>query len=193
MVSSVKHAVAGFVAIGMLVSSAAAAVGQMKGQLAGTVRDATGAALPGATVVVTGPHLTGIRRSVTTDDRGRYLVPLIQPGIYDLLVELKGFHQGRYQEVEVAVDDRATVDVVLVLAGVTEQIEVSVERPLVEVERSDVAWRAPGRTINDLPLNDRNFVDLMALAPGARPMLSTGTTGGVSVFGERPAATSLHC
>ena len=191
MVSNVKHAATGLVVVGMLVTNTIEAGSQMTGQLAGTVRDATGAALPGATVIVTGPLPTDIRRSVTTDARGRYLVPLLQPSVYDLFVELEGFHPGRYQEVEVAVDDRATVDIILVLASVSERIDVSVEIPIIEVERSDVAWRVPGRTIDDLPLNGRNFVDLMALVPGARPMLPTGASGGVSLFGERPAATSF--
>ena len=191
MVSNVKHAATGLVIAWMLVTSTIEAGSQMTGQLAGTVRDATGAALPGATVIVTGPLPTDIRRSVTTDARGRYLVPLLQPSVYDLLVELEGFHSARYQELEVAVDERATVDVILVLAGVTEQIDVSVEIPIIEVERSDVTWRVSGRTIDDLPLNGRNFVDLMALAPGARPMLPSGVTGGVSLFGERPVATSF--
>jgi outer membrane receptor protein involved in Fe transport len=163
---------------------------QVTGSIAGTVRDSSGAVLPGVTVTIKGPALQRVSVTATTVADGTYRIPLLPPGVYDVTVELSGFATQMRRGIDVGLDQRATLDVTLPVAGVTESVQVSAEVPLVEVARSDVTNRVTQATIDSLPLNGRNFTDLIALVPGARsdPNLSTG--GNVEIFGERAGAVS---
>jgi hypothetical protein len=172
----------------LLVGAPASA--QVTGSIVGTVRDSSAAALPGATVTVRGPALQRDSVTTTTAADGTYRIPLLPPGTYDVTVELSSFATQTRRGIDVAVDQRATLDVTLPVAGVTESVQVSAEVPLVEVARSDVTNRVTQTTIDSLPLNGRNFTDLIALVPGARPDPSLTTGANVEIFGERAGAVS---
>jgi outer membrane receptor protein involved in Fe transport len=164
---------------------------QVSGSIAGIVRDPSGAILPGVTVTVTGPSLQRQSASTMTDAGGAYRISPLPAGVYSLRFELSGFAPTVQANVEVAVDQQVTLDVKLGVAGVTEAVEVSTAVPLVEPTRSDLNARVSSRTIDALPLNGRNFVDLVALAPGARPVPEGQQGTNVSIFGERGAAVSF--
>ena len=164
---------------------------QITGTLAGTVRDQTGALLPGATVSVRGPALQRHDMSTVTGERGTYRIPLVPPGTYEVAAELAGFTPQVQRQVEVAINQQTTLDFTLGVATVTEQVDVQSQIPLVEVNRSDVTSRISTATIDALPLNGRNFTDLIGLVPGALPLPAGQQGADVSIFGERGSALSF--
>jgi outer membrane receptor protein involved in Fe transport len=178
------------VALAPIVFLAAPARAQVTGSIAGTIRDSSGAVLPGVTVTVRGPALQRESASVTTGPDGAYRVLLLPPGIYDLVAELSGFAPQARRNIEVGINRQTTLDVTMAVAGVTEAVTVSGASPLVEVARSDVTQTVSQRTIDALPLNGRNFTDLVALVPGAKPDPVLTSTTNVEIFGERASAVS---
>src|SRR5437763_2177833 len=103
----------------IVVSAIAASVAsaQVTGSIAGTVRDASGAVLPGATVTVKGAALQRESVTTTTSPEGTYRVPLVPPGAYDVSVELSGFSAQTRRSVEVAINQQTTLDFAMPVAG----------------------------------------------------------------------------
>lgn len=186
--------VAGCAAWGLLVAGALAprdAAAQITGSIAGTVRDASGAVLPGATVTVHGPSLQKQSAGAPSGANGAYRVALIPPGVYEVSVALTGFDSQTRRNVEVAINQQTTVDFSMAVGGRREAVVVEAEIPLVEVERSALSSRVSQQTIDALPLNGRNYVDLISLVPGALPVPAGQQGANVSIFGERGAALSF--
>jgi outer membrane receptor protein involved in Fe transport len=175
----------------LITGLASPAAAQVTGSIAGTVRDASGAVLPGVTVTVAGPSLQRESESGSTAADGTYRIPLVPPGVYQVKFQLSGFSPVTRTEVEVALNRQTTLDEAMSVAGVSESVQVSEVVPVIEVTRSDMSSRVESRTIDALPLNGRNFVDLVALAPGARPVPEGQQGANVSIFGERGAAVSF--
>src|SRR5437868_4229770 len=111
---------------------------QVTGSVAGTVRDSSGAVLPGATVTVRGAALQRDSVSTTTTTEGTYRIPLVPPGVYEVRTELSGFAPQTRRNIEVVLNQQTTLDFTLPVAGVSESVQVSAAAPLVEVTRSDV-------------------------------------------------------
>jgi hypothetical protein len=169
----------------------AAISAQTTGAIAGTIRDASGGVLPGVTVTVTGAALQRENMSTVTSGDGTYRFALLPPGLYQISVELAGFASQTQADVDVALNQTATVDFQLSVAGVTETVRVTSEVPLVDLARSDVNSRVTNSTIEALPLNGRDFVDLISLVPGAKPEPSSTQNATVQIFGERAGAISF--
>lgn len=169
---------------------ASRAVAQVTGSIAGVVRDSTGAVLPGATITVRGPALRRESASTTTTAEGSYRIALLPPGSYEVQADLAGFASQMWMYIDVAVNQQTTLDFTMRIAGIAELVQVSAETPLVQVTRSDATNTVTERTIDALPLNGRNFTDLIALVPGAKPDPNLSTGGNVEIFGERAAAVS---
>ncbi len=163
---------------------------QVTGSIAGVIRDASGAVLPGVTITVRGPALQRESAVVTSASDGSYRLPLLPPGTYELVAELAGFAPQTRRNIEVAVNRQTTLDISMAVAGVTEAVTVSGASPIVDVSRSDVTQTVTQRTIDALPLNGRNFTDLVALVPGAKPDPTLTSTTNVEIFGERASAVS---
>jgi hypothetical protein len=163
---------------------------QVTGSISGTVRDSSDAVLPGVAITVRGPALQRESVSSTTGADGVYRVPLLPPGTYDVTAELEGFAPQMRRSVEVTVNQQTRLDISMALAGVTEAVTVASSVPIVDVARSDVAQTVTQRTIDALPLNGRNFTDLVALVPGAKPDPTLTSTTNVEIFGERASAVS---
>jgi len=174
-----------------LLAAAVPSGAQVTGSIAGTVKDASGAVLPGATITVSGPALQREKATAVSASDGTYRVPLLPPGVYVVGVELSGFKPISRQNLDVALNRQTTVDLTLGLASVNEEVSVTGSSPVVETTRSDITNRVTTRTIDALPLNGRNFTDLVALVPGARPVPEGQQGTNVSIFGERGAATSF--
>jgi outer membrane receptor protein involved in Fe transport len=176
-----------------LVLAAGAAQAQITGSIAGTVRDESGAALPGAVVTVRGSRLPAGGRIVTAGSTGTYRVAALPPGVYELEVSLQNFRTALRKAVEVSIDQEVRLDVTL-SAGLQEAVEVVAEVPLVDARKSEVSTLITQQAIDELPLNGREFVDLVKLVPGATPV-SGGNVGAnleqISIFGERAAALSF--
>jgi len=135
------------------------------GRILGTVRDQTGAPLPAATVTVTDVQ-RGITRTVATDDSGRYVVPNLTPGLYTVRTEAKGFKTVERPNIQIEVATDLTVDVSLPTGDVKETVIVEEEVPLLDTTTSTLGGTLSNKEINDLPLNGRNYENLLQLRPG---------------------------
>ena len=144
-----------FATFTLLVFSASALAQSTAGRILGTLTDQSGAAVAGATVVVTDQQ-RGTSRTVTTDDSGAYAAPDLQPGTYKIHVEAKGFKSVERPNVliEVATDVRS--DFALQPGQVTETVTITEEVPLVNTTSSTLGGTLSNKEINDLPLNGRN-------------------------------------
>src|SRR4051812_14160040 len=166
------------------------AIAQVTGSVAGVVRDASGAVLPGVTVTLKGPSLQRESLSTTSLADGTYRLQLVPPGVYAVVATLEGFAAQERKTVGVALNQITALDFTLAIGGVSESVQVSADAPLVQIARSDVTNTVTQRTIDALPLNGRNFTDLIALVPGARPDPNLSTGANVEIFGERAGAVS---
>jgi len=135
------------------------------GRILGSISDQSGAAVTGATVVVTDVD-RGTSRTLTTDQAGAYVAADLTPGTYKIHVEAKGFKSLERPNVviEVATDVRA--DFALQPGQVTETVVVEEEVPLVNTTSATLGGTLSNKEINDLPLNGRNYENLLQLRPG---------------------------
>jgi len=174
-----------------LIGFAASGRAQVTGSIVGTIRDASGGVLPGATITVSGPALQRENLTTVTADNGTYRVTPLPPGRYDVLVVFSGFNPQVQRDVEVGINQEVTLDLNLSLAAIGETIDVKAETPMVAATRSDLTSRVSTETIDTLPLNGRNFEDLIALVAGAKPEPAGQQGADVSIFGERGTAISF--
>ena len=160
------------------------------GAILGTVKDSSGAVLPGAMVKVANLG-TGQSRTVTTNDSGDYEAPYLPPGEYTVTVELRGFKKGQRTGIVLRLEQKARVDFTLAVGEITETVEVTETAPLVESETSDRGQIIENKTIVQLPLNGRNFLSLATLTAGVNEGGAGGDPrgrGGVSANGTRSGA-----
>jgi len=154
------------------------AYGQLTtGDILGTVTDATGAVIPNATVTVVndGTHET---RNVTSNASGEYLVSLLPVGHYSVTVKAPGFKATTTNNLSLEAGDRARTDVKLELGGETETVNVEAETPLLQADNATVSSTVDAKSVQDLPLNGRNFVQLVQIVPGANEGPGNGLTSG---------------
>ena len=135
------------------------------GLIEGSVSDASGGRLPGATVTLlnTGTNAT---RDLVTDADGRFRGLLLPLGTYRLTVVLPGFSTYTQEGIELAVGQTANIPIVLQLASVQEQITVTSDSPVVETTRAEQSTRINQQAMAGLPNNGRNFLAFMQLTPG---------------------------
>jgi carboxypeptidase family protein len=138
-------------------------VAQTLGTITGEVRDATGAVLPGATVTVIN-KATNATRTTTSNAVGLFDVPALPPGPYTVKTELDGFKISS-RDVELQVQQTARVDFTLELGTVSEMATVTGVSPLVETSNATIGTVIENRRIVELPLNGRNYLQLVALSP----------------------------
>ena len=155
----------------LVVSFAAAppAVAQaVYGSIAGFVTDATGAAAPGVTVTITSVERKTVDNVVTGAD-GSYKKERLLPGTYEVKAELSGFKTHVVSAVRVSVDTQTKVDLKLDLGELTETVSVNAtEGQLLKTDRADVAVTFDERTIEELPILDRNFTKFVLITPGTQ-------------------------
>src|SRR6266849_6524428 len=135
------------------------------GRIVGTVADQTGGAIGGATVTILDVQ-RGTTRTLTTDDSGAYNAPNLIPGTYKMRAEFKGFRSIERQNIVVEVSQELRVDLMLQPGEQTQTITVTEAIPLVETTNAELGGTIQNQAINDLPLNGRNFENLLELRPG---------------------------
>jgi len=159
---------------------------QATGAFNGRVVDEGGAVLPGATVTATNTR-TGLSRSTVSNEEGLYSLPALDPGVYDVAIELPGFGLERREGVNLTAGSTLTLDSTLRIAALAETIIVSGSSPLVETTQSDIGGVLTSTEVRELPVLNRNVTGLVALVPGARPIVSPNSskasTGAFSVGG----------
>jgi hypothetical protein len=135
------------------------------GRILGSVTDPSGAGVAGAAVVITDIQ-RGTTRAVATDASGDYAAPDLQPGVYKLKAEAKGFKTVERINIVIEVAQDVRVDVILPPGQVSEIVVVTDEVPLVDSTSSTLGGTLSNSEINDLPLNGRNYENLLQLRPG---------------------------
>ncbi len=155
---------------------------QTFGESVGEVRDSTGAVVPNASVTVTNLG-TSATRSSTTNQAGIYAFPSLVPGMYSVRVEMRGFRPMVRSNVELQVQQTARIDFTLEVGQLAEAIEVTGAAALMTTENATVGTVIENRRIVELPLNGRNFLQLVSLSPNvtygfATPGQTSGRQGG---------------
>src|SRR6202158_1629282 len=135
------------------------------GRILGTVRDQSGAALAAATVTVTDVQ-RGITRTVTTGDSGEYVVPNLTPGTYTVRAESRGFKTVERPNIQIEGATDLSVDLSLPAGDGKDTVIVNEEVPLLDTTSSTLGGTLSNKEINDLPLNGRNYENLLQLRPG---------------------------
>ncbi len=135
------------------------------GRIVGTITDANGGSISGASVVITDVD-RGTTRSLVTDDSGAYNAPNLLPGNYKVRAEFKGFKAIERQNIALEVAAEVRVDLSLQPGEQSQTITVTEEIPLVETSNAELGGTIQNEVINDLPLNGRNFTNLLNLRPG---------------------------
>ncbi|HMD18219.1 MAG TPA: TonB-dependent receptor [Terriglobales bacterium] len=135
------------------------------GRIQGTVSDQSGAAVAGAAVVIVDVQ-RGTTRAVATDASGTYAAPELQPGVYKVRAEAKGFKTVERVNIVVEVAQDVRVDITLPTGQVSETVVVTDEIALVNTTSSTLGGTLSNAEINDLPLNGRNYENLLQLRPG---------------------------
>jgi len=154
----------------LILVSGASAQELTSGSIAGQVLDQQNLPLPGATVVVTAGQGS---QNFTTDEQGRFLAPFLTPGTYTVRVELQGFRAAEQRNVEVRLGQRADLALKLSVGGMTETVEVTGTRAVVDVTNTTVGANIDSDMLARIPVQ-RRLSDTMYLAPGVS---SGGGTG----------------
>ena len=149
---------------------------QTEARIVGRIVDTNGSPLPGVTVQSTATR-TGATRNAVTDVDGRYIITNLSPGPYEVRAELSGFSVG-VQAALLAAGDVHTADIAMKLAGVTEAVTVAADAAVIDVTSARLGVNVSPDELLNLPVNGRNFANLMTLSPGAT---SDGNGGWASV------------
>jgi len=190
-----------FMALALSLSFAGVVCAQeITGSIVGTVKDANGAAVSGATVTVTDSGTKLVVRTVQTNDDGQYAVRDLAVTTYDISVEAQNFKKHVESKVQVDVGRRRNLDITLEAGNIAEVVTVAASPLAVELTTSTVSTVINGDQARELSLNNRNWVQLITLAPGVSNNLAdqvyVGTTSpadgsvnliNISVNGARAA------
>ncbi len=163
--------------------------------LSGTVTDASGAALPGATVTAVN-RATNATRAVVTERAGRFAFPALPPGAYTVTVALSGFTTQVFEDVALALGSAVGIDSTLQIEGQREQVTVRAVAPLIDTQRAAVSTVVSQEQIEALPINGRNFISFSVITPGAttdRTPLQGGSaaTSGISFAGQSARSNNI--
>jgi Carboxypeptidase regulatory-like domain len=162
---------------------AAASAQETTGTITGSTTDQTGGALPGVAVTIKNTD-TGSARTVVTSEAGFYTATLLPIGQYEVTFELQGFQSVTLRNVTLHVNDRLQLDTRLAVGGVAESVDVTAGRTLVQPIAA-LQSTMTSTQVKELPLNNRNFVQLATLAPGVSSDLTdevgVGLTSTVSI------------
>src|SRR5881396_3682695 len=153
------------VVLGVLLFCSSMSGQTANGRISGTVKDQSGALIPGAAVTVT-DTARGVARNLTTDEAGAYSAPNLIPGTYTIRAEFGGFRAFQRENIRLEVAQEINVDIVLQAGAQTETVTVLEEIPLVNTTSATLGGTVSNQTINDLPIMARNFTNLLELRPG---------------------------
>jgi hypothetical protein len=158
------------------------ALAQQGGNIAGTVRDAQGAVMPGVLVEVTSPALIEKVRSATTDESGQYRITNLPVGTYSVAFTLEGFSKQQRNDVVLTTNFTAPVNAVMAVGQRSELVTVTAETPTVDVQNARQVATIAGEDIRELPTT-RNIRSILTLTPGLTATgLGADCVGGVGVW-----------
>lgn len=152
----------------MMLCAASAVLSQAQmssGDIKGTMKDPTDAVVPGVTITVTNVD-TGVERRTVTDSLGNYRFLVLSPGTYELKSEMAGFAMYTRRPIQVTVGESVIIDAQLQPAGIQQEVVVQAEAPLLETAKVQQADTITNERIDNLPINERNFLNFSLLTPG---------------------------
>jgi hypothetical protein len=147
------------------------ALGQaVYGSILGTVSDPSGAAVPGAKVIVTS-QTKNVSTETTTNESGNYSVTHLIPDVYSVQIAGTGFKTLQFKNIQVSADTGAKVDGQFQVGSASEQVEVTAEAPQLKTDRADVSIEFNARMVEDAPILNRNFTSFELLSPGTQKLV----------------------
>jgi carboxypeptidase family protein/TonB-dependent receptor-like protein len=165
-----------------------AAVAQVStATVSGTVKDQSGAVLPGATVTATNTE-TGSVRTATSGSRGEYRFSSLAVGTYDVKAEMSGFQAGIRKGLTLSVGSAPVADFSLEVGNVTQQVTVTEQAPLLETTTATVSGLVDPTQMREIPLNARSFIDLVPMQTGA-VFVEGGSSSATNGFGKKVSIT----
>ena len=178
-------------ALGLCISSLFFAPQQIDAQLSsasltGMVRDSSGASVPNAQVVLRNLDTT-VERRAQSNSAGNYVFVNVPPGRYTLEISKPGFRTSRVAELTLEVNQTATADATLDVGGVQQTVQVEASAEMIESATAELGAVVAEKQVVDLPLNGRNFTQLLSLTPGAAPISASQQSNG---FGNTAIGTS---
>src|SRR5882762_56931 len=182
----------GIVSLAILVSlggfsAVAYAQSAGSGSLSGMIQDAKGGVIPGVAVTVRNEG-TGIEFPTSTNEAGLFIFPALPVGVYDLAAEKAGFATLSQKGIRVDVGSKVNLDLSPPLASILSTIETVAETPVIETTRTQVSSTVNEVSIQNLPVNGRNFEDFVLLTPG---VTKDNRQGDISFAGQRGTLNSL--
>src|SRR5262245_38548503 len=160
-----------------------AVIASPTGSIAGSVKDPTGAVVPGVKIGLTNTATNG-QVSAISNENGRFEFPQLAPASYSLVAESPGFKKT-IVTVLVQVDQITRVDVSLQVGDIVQEVQVQAVAPVLEADKTTLSSVVESRTIANLPLNARQYLDLALTAPGVLPSANGTQGGGFNVTGAR--------
>ena len=167
----------------LIIAGAAASAQTVYGSLVGNVADATGSAVPNATVTLTNLG-TNESRTAQTDTGGNYTFVNLLPGNYSIAAEKVGFKKLVRQPIEIQVNSAIRVDLPIEIGDSKQTVQVTGESPLVQTQNATIGHEVETRQVEELALNGRDVFNLIELAPGVVPQGSTLNGGTVANGGS---------
>ena len=159
---------------------------QTLGEITGRVTDASSAAVPGAAITLTNVATNAVRATISTD-AGDYTFPSISPGSYVVKTEHPGFKTATSNNVEVQVQQTVRLDIALQVGQVNESVEVSAAADLLQSENSSVGTVIENKGVTELPLNGRQYLNLVALSANVNTLSPASGQAGSREGGDRAA------
>ena len=168
-------------ALALLVTTVTDASAQLTtATLSGTVRDSQGGAIPGATVVLTSETRGITVPAVVTDTVGEFFFPNLAPDTYALEVSLEGFQTVRRTGIAISGGDRSSLGgITLEVGGLAESVTVTAEAALVQSQSGERSFTVTTNTVESLPIANRSFTSLAALAPGVTAAIGGNVNAGI--------------
>jgi len=176
---------------------------EITGTIVGIVRDSNGAVVAGATVTIRNTDKNIVARTVTANQEGSYTAPFLLAGHYSVTVEANGFKKWIKTDIELNVNDRTAIDATLEPGAVSEQVQVTASAVQIETQTATASGLVSSVEVRELPLNNRNFIQLVTLLPGVSSTMTDqayiGTTNpfgqtntlGFSINGGRTSANAF--
>ncbi len=175
----------------LLISAHMGVAQRITGSIAGTVKDPTGAVVPGATVQVINAGTQATAKQVT-DQGGHFVAPTLPPGQYNLSIQANGFKKLDRSGINLDVDQTVSLDLSLQIGSTNETVQVSGEAPLLDTTSAELGQVISDKDIVNLPLNQRNPFSLILLAPGVSGSIGSSFTGlAINVNGGRQGSTDV--
>ena len=186
----------GMIIVALLAAASIAAAQTATGQITGSVQDPSGAVMRKVKVTVTNQD-TGLTRVTTTNEQGDYVVPLLPVGHYLVTAEETGFKTALRSDVTLTVDQIQRVDLQLEAGNLSETVEVKAAAVALDSSNASIGQTITERQVTELPLNGRNFIQLLFLGAGA--VETSGEQGGmrqgagnaISIMGSRPTSNNF--